>query len=260
VEDRLDAESYSVRQQDQTNQSTVEIQAEVARLLDHINKEHIFIENSIQSAFAGQRYKSIELGELLQETKVKEKVENDKVYRLLGVRWWGGGTFIREEKLGKEIKGKTLYRVSAGWVIYNRLFAFRGSFAIVDKSHDSGYVSGEFPTFAVKEGVEHPDSLSKYIVHCLNSPKYLTMIEALSTGSTKTSRNRFNQKQFLRLKIDIPELSDGLETIVNLLDRAVTLRFKQEELLEKTKALHTSISLMLPFSFAALLEKNKSTA
>jgi type I restriction enzyme M protein len=248
VGDRLDAESYLIRQDEQITQSAIEIEAEISRLLGQVNKEHIFIENSIRNAFDGQTYRSIELDELLQEIRIKEKVENDQIYRLLGVRWWGGGTFIREEKRGKEIKAKTLYRVSAGWIIYNRLFAFRGSFAIIDKSHDGGYISGEFPTFCMKERIETSDLLSRYIVHCLNNPKYLSLIETLSTGSTKTSRNRFNQKQFLHIKLDIPESSKGLEPIVNLLDRSATLRFKQEELLEKTKALHNSISLMIHYS------------
>jgi len=42
-------------------------------------------------------------------------------------QWRGGGAFVREEKLGKEIKAKKLNRASAGWLTYNRLFAFRGS-------------------------------------------------------------------------------------------------------------------------------------
>jgi len=137
--------------------------------------------------------------------------------------------------------------MSSGLVVYNRLFAFRGSFAVAEKEHEGCFVSGEFPTFKVKSDVENGDIVCKYIVHCLNSPKYLAVVDALSTGSTKTSRNRFNQKLFLTMKIDIPKSPDALKTIVTLLDKTVSLRFKQEELMEKMKDLHTSISAMLPY-------------
>jgi type I restriction enzyme M protein len=51
------------------------------------------------------------------------------------------------------------------------------------------------PTFRPKSDVMHGDLLSRYIVHCLNSPQYLAVIDAESTGSTKTSRNRFNEEE-----------------------------------------------------------------
>lgn len=248
VDDRLDAEYYAVLNSEQDEKDFNKIQENISFLLDSINKEHNFIQNAINDAFGEEEYESVELGDILKEVKVKEKVENDRVYQLLGVRWWGGGTFIREEKLGKDIKGKTLYAVSSGWVIYNRLFAFRGSFALVDDSHDGGYVSNEFPTFVVKDGIENQDLIKKYVVHCLNSPQYLNLIDGLSTGSTKTSRNRFNQKYFLKLKIEIPTEREKLDEIVNILDRAVALRFKHEKLMEQVKHLQDSISLMLPYS------------
>lgn len=112
--------------------------------------------------------------------------------------------------------------------------------------HNDCYVSGEFPTFTAKEGISNPDLITRYVVHCLNSPKYLSVVDALSTGSTKTSRNRFNQKEFLGMKVDIPQDEKGLASIVDLLDRSVNLRFAHENLLEKTKALHLSLSALLP--------------
>jgi hypothetical protein len=59
-------------------------------------------------------------------------------------------------------------------------------------------------------------------------------------------KQKQTQKQFLQMKIQIPESPDDLETIVQLLDTALALRFQQETLTEKMKELHTSISLMLP--------------
>jgi type I restriction enzyme M protein len=246
LNDRLDVEYYAEKQHPSANNDLAEAQADVAELLTKINQEHNLIEEAIKTAFENQTYVKTELAEIFQETKNRELLQPTKQYRVLGVRWWGGGTFAREEKFGREIKSKYLFRVSSGWLIYNRLFAFRGSFAIVSQDHHDCYVSGEFPTFMVKDGVANPELTSRYVVHCLNSPAYLNAIDALSTGSTKTSRNRFNQKDFLRLKVDVPQDEKGLSAIVDLLDRAVNLRFAHENLLEKTKNLHLSLSSMLP--------------
>ena len=180
---------------------------------------------------------------MLSEVRKKESIQAGKTYKLLGVRWWGGGAFHREEKMGQDIKGKTLYQVQRGWIIYNRLFAFRGSFAYLDVDHEGAYVSNEFPTFDIEGG---DDLLKRYIVHCLNSPKYLNLVDALSTGSTKTSRNRFNQRQFLDLNISVPTSEEGLKKAVDLLDRATKLRFGQDEILEKMKVLQESVGNLLP--------------
>lgn len=186
------------------------------------------------------------LGEVLEQIEVKEKVLAEKTYRLLGVRWWGDGSFIREEKIGREIKGKTLYQVSAGWIIYNRLFAFRGSFAVIPPDQDGCHASGEFPTFKPKAGVKNGDMLCRYVVHCLNSPQYLQMVDRQSTGSTKTSRNRFNEALFENLTIQVPTKAADLRRAVELLDRTGEMRAEQKRLVELAEQLRQGVSGLLP--------------
>jgi type I restriction enzyme M protein len=181
------------------------------------------------------------LGDILEQTEVREKVEPDKVYRQVGVRWWGDGSFIREENVGREIKAKSLYRVSPGLIIYNRLFAFRGSFAIVPPEQDGCYVSGEFPTFKAKSGIPNGELLCRYVVHCLNSPQYLRIVDKQSTGSTKTSRNRFNEALFENLTVHIPKSRDDLKRVVELLDRAGELRVQQKQLVDLAEQMRKSV-------------------
>lgn len=176
----------------------------------------------------------------------RERVDPDKSYRLLGVRWWGGGAFIREEKLGREIKGANLWKVSKGQIIYNRLFAFRGSSAVVGQDHDGCHASGEFPTFRMKDDQTAPGVKAQYIVHCLNSPNYLSIVDKVSTGSTKTSRNRFKEDRFLNMVVQIPECDQVTASLVAMLDRADNLRAQQQTLLEKIKELREGIGRLLP--------------
>jgi hypothetical protein len=58
-----------------------------------------------------------QLHELIQEVKRPIKVEADTMYKLLGVRWYAKGAFVREEKYGREIKAKTVYKVKKGDLI-----------------------------------------------------------------------------------------------------------------------------------------------
>lgn len=247
IEDRLDAEFYSTSYSNHGNYETlVQIKENASGLMSEMASKFNYINKVLSTNFNEIEYDSVELGQVLEQVIKKERVEPEKTYKLLGVRWWGGGTFLREEKLGKSIKGKSLYRVSKNLVIYNRLFAFRGSFALLPEEHDGCFVSNEFPMFKTKESVKEPLLLCRYIVHCLNTPQYLCIVDKLSTGSTKQSRNRFKEKQFLSLKIQIPKNPNDLEMVTKIIDNAVDLRFQQETLLSRFKDLQESISYIIP--------------
>ena len=244
IGDRLDAEFYAAGD-GAHGVDVAAIRLEVERVQEKVSAAYAAIAD-MNSVFSGLKTKPMRLGDLLEQIEVKEKVVPDKSYQQLGVRWWGAGSFLREENLGRKIKAKTLYRVSSGWVIYNRLFAFRGSFAMIPKEQDGCYVSGEFPTFTPKPTVKNGNLVSRYIIHCLNSPQYLKAIDAQSTGSTKTSRNRFNEKLFANLTVHMPVSETDLSHVVTLLDRATELRQEQKRLSELTDNLKNGVFEMLP--------------
>jgi type I restriction enzyme M protein len=245
LEDRLDTEFYWVRA-DGAIRDVTTIQKNVGQLLAEVSAEYAGLERDIQLSQQGVCFNPIRLGDVLEEVQDRERVDPDKSYRLLGVRWWGGGAFIREEKLGREIKGANLWKVSKGQIIYNRLFAFRGSFAVVGQEHDGCHASGEFPTFRMKDGQTAPDVKAQFIVHCLNSPNYLSIVDKVSTGSTKTSRNRFKEDRFLNMVVQIPDCDQVTAALVTMLDRADNLRAQQQTLLERVKELRDGIGRMLP--------------
>jgi len=245
--DRLDAEYYWKRSMEAIHDID-EIQKNISELLDNVRNEYKRLQSDIEKVSLDSQFTITNLQDLLQEVKFREAIENEKSYQLLGVRWWGEGAFIREERIGREIKSASLYKVSEGWIIYNRLFAFRGSFAILSKEHDGCYVSAEFPTFEIKPEIKHPELISQYIVYCLLTPQYLNIIDALSTGSTKTSRNRFNQKHFLTLKMQIPVNLAKTKELVELLNRANIVRSKQFQLIKEMDKLRNGIYNLLPIA------------
>jgi len=243
VEDRLDAEFYAPIKVKVVN--VKEIRSDVERLIKEIRKVYKSLDG-MEAFFEKMKTHPIKLGELLDVVDEQVKLESDSLYRHLGVRNWGNGVYCREEKLGREVKSKSLKQVKTDWLIYNRLFAKNGSFAIVPEEYDSGVVSNEFPTFETKEGLKNGDLIKRFIVHSINSPQYLAVVEARSTGSTKKSRGRFKSELFLDMTIDFPISDDDIYIAVKYLDKAAEFRSHQTKLLDLSKTLREGAHLLLP--------------
>ncbi|AFC45930.1 N-6 DNA methylase [Mycobacterium intracellulare] len=247
VEDRLDPKFYWRPHITVSDTPVEEVNETVLAVAGNLHAELQSIRDELKVLDEVSDFRNVKLGELFEEVREPVAAEADKTYDLAGVRWWGGGSFIRESKLGREIKGGArLNKLAAGTLIYNRLFAFRGSFGIVSAECDGAYASVEFPTFRVRDEVSEPTLVMRYVVHALNSPQYLSVVDAKSSGSTKTSRNRFKQESFNALPVMVPEKADDLARYVTLLDRLDTLRRFANEVLEGEKMLRQAIATQLP--------------
>ena len=73
-------------------------------------------------------WEQVPLSDLLKQQRREVAVEPTFDYDLLGVRWYAKGLFVKLRKAGSEIKATKLYRVEEGDFVYNRLFAWKGSF------------------------------------------------------------------------------------------------------------------------------------
>lgn len=171
----------------------------------------------------------------LEQNKTTETVIPDRIYRLLGVRLEGNGPFIREEKLGSQIRAKKLQRVSSGDFIYSRLFAWRGALGLIPDGMDGAYVSNEFPSFRVDENKVFPKFLGIYF----KQRRIWEEIEKHCTGTTKASRNRFKEKFFLDFEIPLPNLEEQkrvvekIERLIDGIEEASRLRAKAGKEIEE---------------------------
>ncbi len=147
---------------------------------------------------------SVQLGELLKPVSRPEMVRSDQVYRLLGAHWYAGGLYVKDRKPGAQIQAQRLYRVQAGDFVYNRLFGWKGSFAVAQEADSGCYVSGEFPCFECDRQRLEPTYLWRYFSRSAVWQEAL----GLSTGSTPTSRNRLKEEQLLAMAIPLPPLDE----------------------------------------------------
>lgn len=125
-------------------------------------------------------------------------------YKMLGVRWYGNGAFLREVVTGDEISASTVFRVEEGDFIYSRLFASKGSFGLIGDELNGCYVSNEFPTFRLDTGVINP----AYFLSLFKQEEMWRRIQVQSRGTTSISRLRLREEDFLKLRIPLPPLPE----------------------------------------------------
>ncbi|HOP48318.1 MAG TPA: restriction endonuclease subunit S [Desulfobacteraceae bacterium] len=171
-------------------------------------------------------WKRARLADLLTQVSRPTQIDPASEYTLLGAHWYAKGLYIKEVKQGAAIKASNLYRVDYGDFVYNRLFAWKGSFAVATEENDGCFVSNEFPCFKVDSGKID----ANYLWHYFSRESSWNEALGLSYGATPTSRNRLKEKHFLSLEIPLPPLSEQrrivakIEQIAGKLEEARGLR------------------------------------
>ncbi|MFQ5744391.1 MAG: N-6 DNA methylase [Acidobacteriota bacterium] len=163
----------------------------------------------------------VPLGALIRQVKREEVLQPTTEYPVLAMAWYAKGLYVKHRKLGKEIKAKRLYRVEPGDFVYNRLFAWKGSFSEATDEQNGCFVSNEFPTFRITDRRVRPGYLWAYF----SQPALWDHIESLSTGTTSTSRLRLKEARLLSFVIPLPSETVQEELIALLKD---SLRVEQE--------------------------------
>ena len=144
----------------------------------------------------------VRVGDVVKLVSNVIKVEPDVEYKMAGVKWYGEGVFHRETVRGDALSARWISPLVPGALIYNRLFAWKESFAIVPADLADCHVSNEFPQF-----VTDPTTLlSKYLYLWCISDQTIKAVNVASTGSAAVSRNRFREEFFLNFNISLPPL------------------------------------------------------
>jgi len=184
------------------------------------------------------------IGDLVSQVKDPVKVLPGVSYKLLGVRWYGNGPFIREEVTSSTSKATRLFPVHKGDFIYNRLFAWKGSFGLITDDFEGCYVSSEFPLFQV-----NPELLDANLLNFIMcQPKKWAQIEIESTGSTSVSRNRWKEDRFLEQRFLLPPLSEQ-KRIVDLVSSVDAYIGALQQQVEASRTARDSLlhELLFPF-------------
>jgi type I restriction enzyme S subunit len=151
----------------------------------------------------------VKIGSLVRQVTTRVKAVADTEYKMAGVKWYGEGVFHRETVRGDGMSASQVTQLIPGALVYNRLFAWKASFAVVTPEFKDCYVSNEFPQFVPDTKRILPDYLYLFCTRAAT----IRAVNAASTGSAAVSRNRFKEDQFLGLEIPLPPIAEQ-KTIV----------------------------------------------
>lgn len=149
-------------------------------------------------------FKLIRFDELFERVKRPVFLEDAVEYACVGLRLYGQGAYIRENKLGGTIARKQQWLIRSGDVIYNKLFAWKGTFAIVDDAVDGCIASDKFPTYRFNPDLVCVDYLRLWF----RSPYLAEQAEAYSKGAAALSKLTLNPPDFWKLTIPLPSIDE----------------------------------------------------
>jgi type I restriction enzyme S subunit len=121
----------------------------------------------------------------------------DQIYNLVGIRLYCGGARIHGNFNGDTLQAPSLNRIELGDIIYNKMWASKGTFALVGNDVGACYGTTEYPVFRAIDG-----NSEDFIFRVLSQPRFWKRAEAWSSGST--DRTRLNPEDFLMLPIPTP--------------------------------------------------------
>lgn len=142
---------------------------------------------------------------------VESKIEGtDDINKRLTVKLNLKGITIRESKT-IEIEGATKQFIrKSGQFIYGKQNLHKGAFGIVPKELDGYLTSSDIPSFDFKGEIE-----PKWFYYYFSRKSFYEKLESLSTG---TGSKRISPKEFLNIKIIVPEIEEQ-HRIVYLLEK-----------------------------------------
>lgn len=153
----------------------------------------------------------IPLAELLRPAAGPVRVEEDQAYPNFGIYSFGRGLFSKPSINGMQTSAGRLYRVRAGDFIYSRLFAFEGSYGLVDEHFDGYFVSNEYPSFSIDRSRLDPGFLKAYFQY----PRIWQDI-AMGSKGVGSRRIRVQPDKVLAHRIPLPPLQEQQAIVARL--------------------------------------------
>jgi type I restriction enzyme S subunit len=174
------------------------------------------------------KWPEVPFAEILERVDRQIVLDDIETYDCVGVRWYGLGAFVRESKLGMNIRRKKQWVIQEGDIVYNKLFAWKGSFALADADVNGCIVSDKFPTYRPIQDRVVP----RYLHYYFRTEFIARQAQELSKGAAAISKLTLNPPDFWRLTIPLPTLKEQqrivacIEELAALCEEAQGLRVK----------------------------------
>ena len=206
-------------------------QKKISEFLDLIDKKRILLKNKYQKHLDFKKYLMQQIftqklrfdkncyykNKKVKDYLIESRIEgSDNINRRLTVKLNLKGISVRESKT-TEIEGTTKQFIrKSGQFIYGKQNLHKGAFGIIPKELDGYLSSSDIPSFDFI-GEINP----KWFYYYFSRQYFYESLEKLSTG---TGSKRISPKDFLTIKIMIPEINEQnkIVSILNNIDKKIT--------------------------------------
>ena len=129
------------------------------------------------------------------------EIDLDAAYPELGVRSFGRGTFHKAELPGVDVGNKKLFRICAGDLVFNIVFAWEGAVAVAQPEDDGRVGSHRFLTC-----VPAPDTATvEFLRFYFSTPEGLQKLGEASPGGAGRNRT-LGLKKLESLQVPVPPI------------------------------------------------------
>lgn len=171
-------------------------------------------------------YHTLHLGDVLKRVKNIVVIEDEKTYEAIRVKYYNGGVESRGKHIGKDIKSKRQFRVSAGQIVVSKIDARNGAIGIIPKHLNDAIITNNFIVY----DVDLAKVLPKFLVLLLTSQTMMKKIADDSSGATR--RIYLQEDKFLSEPIALPTLTDQ-RMLIEAYDEKVEDAIRTQDFLTK---------------------------
>ena len=182
-------------------------------------------------------WKKVKIGDFLKRKRIPIQLESDKEYKLITIKLYHKGVYLRGNKKGSEIHSN-MYKVSKGDFILSGIDARNGAFGIVPDSLDGAIVTNDFWYFDIDELIIKKE----FFLWLTSTPVFLDACQKSSMGETQ--RIRLQKDAFFNYQINCPSIEyqdDFLAKINPIIEKIKIIQSETEKQTEYAKLLRQNI-------------------
>jgi type I restriction enzyme S subunit len=192
-------------------------------------RQHLLTGETRFPQFKKQPWQAKKVGDLLKPVNRYEDWNDQRIFKLAGVRRNSGGVFFRAELPGHKIKVKVCKKIHANDFLISRRQVTWGGMSIVPPEFHGYDVNDEYEVLQVGD----PATFDMRFFHYLSQTATLKNLAYLASNGVFAERLRlnFDLKAFLNQPIRVPPTKAEQLEIVTLLDACVReIRLLEAEL------------------------------
>ncbi|KQS41824.1 restriction endonuclease subunit S [Pedobacter sp. Leaf194] len=172
------------------------------------------------------------VNQILNKVVNPVKVEQDTLYKQIGIRSHGKGIFHKELVSGKEIGNKRIFWLEKNLFIVNIVFAWERAVARTTENETGLVASHRFPMYRPIEKEADLD----YLLHFFLTKRGNQLLELASPGGAGRNKT-LGQKEFEKLAFSIPSLSEQqkIAAYLSSIDQNISLLTEKKKELSRYK-------------------------